>query len=288
MTLKSVLQEDVALEPARPAGSDRAYVTLVTSDGYATGATGLVRSLVLSGTGADIVVLHTDGAPQSSLAPLAAMGARLVRTDLLPTSNAFNRAHARDVLHRVAPFDKGNKPPLHTPLDNFTKLRLWQLTEYAACVFIDADAMVLQNIDELFDYPEFRAAPNVYEGWGDFHRLNSGVFTARPDTATFRRMLEKLDRPGVFWRRTDQTFLEHYFPQWHGLPITYNMLQYVWFNIPELWDWRSVKLLHYQYEKPWQDPHPKAELLAPLIRLWHAYAEGGSIPSYEELGEPAA
>lgn len=276
------------LAAARPAGSRRAYVTLVTGDDYAHGARGLVRSLVLSGTRADIVVLHTDGVAEAALQPLAALGARLVRTALLPTSDAFNRAHARDVLHRVAPFDKGNKPPLHTPLDNFTKLRLWQLTEYGSCVFVDADALVLRNVDELFDYPEFCAAPNVYEDWGDFHRMNSGIFTARPSEATFARMLAALDRPGVFWRRTDQTFLEQFFPDWHGLPVTYNMLQYVWFNIPGLWHWPSIRILHYQYEKPWQDPHPKAELLAPLIALWKAYADGAPIPSFEELGQPAA
>ena len=58
---------------------------------------------------------------------------------------------------------------------------------------LDADALVLQNVDKLLDYPQFCAAPNVYEGLGDFHRMNSGVFTARPDPATFEDMLAKLD-----------------------------------------------------------------------------------------------
>ena len=52
-------------------------------------------------------------------------------------------------------------------------------------------------------------------------------------------MLEMLDRPEAFWKRTDQTFLEAFFPDWHGLPVFFNMLQYVWFNLPELWDWQS-------------------------------------------------
>ena len=50
-----------------------------------------------------------------------------------------------------SPFTKGSKPAFHTPLDNFAKLRLWQLTEYEKCVFIDADALVLRNIDRLFE-----------------------------------------------------------------------------------------------------------------------------------------
>lgn len=270
----------------RPAVSDRAYVTLVTNSDYAVGARALMRSLRLSGTGADLVVLHTGAVTVADLAPLSALGARLLETALLPTSDAFNAAHARSVLHGAAPFTKGEKPAFHTPLDNFAKLRLWQLTEYRACVFIDADALVLQNCDKLFDYPEFCAAPNVYEGLGDFHRMNSGVFTARPSQVTFAAMLTMLDQPAVFWRRTDQTFLQAYFPDWHGLPVTYNVLQYVWFNLPDLWDWASIKILHYQYEKPWAVPHPRAAQLQPLIDLWGAYAGDGPVPALADLPAP--
>ncbi|MCE6960318.1 glycosyltransferase family 8 protein [Cereibacter sphaeroides] len=272
------------LLPEGPARADRAYVTLVTNADYALGAKALLRSLVLNGTTADLVVLHTDVA-EAALAPLRALGARLVRVALLPTSQAFNEAHARDALHARAAFTKGGKPPFHTPLDNFAKLRLWQLTDYRAVVFIDADALVLRNVDRLFDYPEFCAAPNVYESLGDFHRMNSGVFTARPSEATFQAMLARLDVPGAFWRRTDQSFLQEFFPDWHGLPVFFNMLQYVWFAMPELWSWPQVRILHFQYEKPWQD-HDKADRLRPLIELWRAYAGEGPVPDPATLAGP--
>jgi alpha-N-acetylglucosamine transferase len=272
------------LRPERPARSDRAYVTLVTNADFARGAGALLRSLALTGSDADRVVLHTGGVGEDALAPLRDLGARLVATDLLPTSDAFNAAHARDRLHGIAPFTKGEKPAFHTPLDNFVKLRLWQL-DYARVVFLDADTLVLRPIDRLFDYPEFCAAPNVYESLGDFHRMNSGVFTARPSQATFEAMLARLDAPGAFWRRTDQTFLQDYFPDWHGLPVFDNMLQYVWFNLPALWDWSAIRVLHFQYEKPWQ-AHAKAHRLRPLIELWQAYARGES-PDLSALDNPA-
>lgn len=270
----------------RPALSGRAFVTLVTNSDYALGALALMRSVTMSGTDADLVVLHTGGVSDADLAPLTALDVRLVACDLLPTSAAFNARHARNALHGAAPFTKGEKPRFHTPLDNFAKLRLWQLTDYRDVVFLDADTLMLQNCDALFDYPEFCAAPNVYESLGDFHRMNSGVFTAKPSVATFDAMISVLDAPEMFWRRTDQTFLEHFFPGWHGLPVTYNMLQYVWFNMPGLWHWPSVKIVHYQYEKPWQDAHPKAERLKPLIDLWQAVAEGGPIPALADLPDP--
>ena len=269
---------------SRHATSDRAYVTLVTNADFALGARALLRSLRLTGTTADLVVMHTDGVPEAALAPLSG-AARLVRVDLLPTSAAFAEAHAREALHGRAPFTKGGKPAFHTPLDNFAKLRLWQL-DYARVVFLDADTLVLKSCDRLFDYPEFSAAPNVYEGLRDFHRMNSGVFTARPDPATFEAMLAALDAPGAFWRRTDQTFLQFWFPDWHGLPVTFNMLQYVWLTLPDLWHWPSIRVLHYQYEKPWQAGHPKADALRPLIELWHAYAGDGPVPDVDALPGP--
>jgi alpha-N-acetylglucosamine transferase len=269
----------------RPRGDGCAYVTLVTNGDYLPGAVALVRSLVLTGTEADIVVMHTGGVGAAALAPLVALGARLAACELLPTSAGFDAAHARQEIHGRNPFTKGGKPAFHTPLDNFVKLRLWQLP-YERVVFIDADAIVLRPLDRLFEYPEFSAAPNVYEGLADFGRLNSGVFAARPSQATFAAMLARLDAPGAFWKRTDQTFLEAYFPAWHGLPVYDNMLQYVWFNLPELWDWRQIRVLHFQYEKPWDPANPKRERLAPLIDLWRAYHDGGAIPDLASLPSP--
>ncbi|MFO1106357.1 MAG: glycosyltransferase [Amaricoccus sp.] len=259
--------------------SRHAFVTLVTNADYALGARALARSLRRTGTAADIVVLRTEAVAEADLAPLQEFGVRIAACAALPLSDAFRERHERDRLHRAAPFTKGEKPAFHSPLDNFVKLRLWQLGEYERVVFVDADALVLRPIDRLFGYPEFSAAPNVYESLADFTRLNSGVFVARPDAATFAAMLAALDRPGMFWRRTDQSFLQDFFPDWHGLPVYDNLLQYVWFNLPGLWDWGSIRVLHYQYEKPWQPGHGRAAALAPLIALWQAYFTGIGIPA---------
>ncbi len=277
------MSEGLAAE--RPATSRFAYVTLATNADYALGALALINSIKATGTTADCVVLHTS-VPDASLDRLREAGARLIRTELLDTSAEFNTTHARDALHAKAAFTKGTKPPFHTPLDNFAKLRLWQLVEYEAVVFIDADALMLKNCDKLFGYPEFCAAPNVYESLADFHRLNSGVFTARPSDETFGAMMARLDVPGVFWRRTDQTFLQDFFPDWHGLPVFDNMLQYVWFSMPDLWVWDDIHILHFQYEKPWQD-HDKADRLRPLIDLWRGFAGQGPRLDPATLANPA-
>ena len=100
-------------------------------------------------------------------------------------------------------------------------------------------------------------------------------------------MLESLDRPGAFWRRTDQTFLETFFPDWQGLPVYDNLLQYVWLNLPALWDWKLARVVHYQYEKPWDPANPKRDRLAPLVALWQAFHDDRPLPDLPDAADAA-
>jgi hypothetical protein len=56
--------------------------------------------------------------------------------------------------------------------------------------------------------------------------------------------------------------------------------------MPALWDWQSISILHYQYEKPWETNHPKADRLAPLIDLWQRFHEDRDIPDIAQLANP--
>ena len=62
------------------------------------------------------------------------------------------------------------------------QIQCWTLTDYTKCVFLDADTLILQNSDELFEREEFSAAPDA--GWPDC--FNSGVFVFRPNLNTFK------------------------------------------------------------------------------------------------------
>jgi len=250
-------------------------VTLVTNDDYALGALALVRSLKLSNPDRHIVVMATRS--ELPLDQLEREGCDIRIVPRPEFSDDFVSRHSRERQHSVAPFTKGTKPKFHDPLDNFCKLRVWEFEEYQRVVFLDADTIVVRNIDRLFGYPEFSAAPNLYETLHDMHRLNSGVFVAEPSKATYDHMLEKLVVPKTFWKRTDQTFLESYFPDWHGLPYVYNVLQYIYFNLPQLWEWASIRVVHYQYEKPWELDHERSEQLKPLIDLWYSVLEDRKI-----------
>ena len=76
----------------------------------------------------------------------------------------------------------------------FSKLHAWRLLEYSKCVFLDADTLVLQNVDELFDREELSAAPDI--GWPDC--FNSGVFVFEPSEETFSKLVALASQAGSF------------------------------------------------------------------------------------------
>jgi glycogenin glucosyltransferase len=76
----------------------------------------------------------------------------------------------------------------------FTKLRLWNLTEYSKVVFLDADTLAIQNVDDLFSREDFSAVADV--GWPDC--FNSGLFVTRPSKDTFQKLSEMAIIEGSF------------------------------------------------------------------------------------------
>ncbi|XP_070258811.1 glycogenin-2 isoform X2 [Myotis yumanensis] len=105
-----------------------------------------------------------------------------------------------------------------------TKLHCWTLTRYSKCVFLDADTLVLCNIDELFERSEFSAAPDP--GWPDC--FNSGVFVFRPSLRTHRLLLQHATDHGSY-DGADQGLLNSFFSSWatadiqKHLPFVYNL-----------------------------------------------------------------
>lgn len=271
----------------------RAYVTLVANREFLPGAHCLLRSLGMVGATAPLVCLAPLELKDEAESVLCGAESRatceVVVAESLPFSDKFVRRHGNEAIEGKTPMTKGSKPAFHNRLLNFLKLRLWELEQFDKVVFLDADTLVVKNIDILFEYPSFLAAPNLYAGPADFHRMNSGVFTAAPSRKMFLSMLLEIDQPGAYWPRTDQSFLESYFGIRQGftlgLPYTYNTLQYLWFNMPELWRWETIRVVHYQFEKPWDESsfeggeasRLRRVLLAPLIDLWREIDRTGAL-----------
>lgn len=64
----------------------------------------------------------------------------------------------------------------------YTKLLIVEMEEYESIVFLDADTLLLENIDELFDCGPFCAVMRHSE------LLNSGVVVVTPSKELYERM----------------------------------------------------------------------------------------------------
>jgi len=216
-----------------------AWVTLTTNDNYSAGALVLGASLKRVKSSKKRVCMVTKGVGSKMRDALSKVYDQVVDVEEMDSGDAKNLA----LLDR------------HDLGITFTKIRCWTLTEYSKCVFLDADTLVVQNCDELFDRDEFSAAPDA--GWPDC--FNSGVFVFCPNMTTYSAILEHAKETGSF-DGGDQGLLNTFFASWptkdidKHLPFTYNMVASATYSyLPAFKQFGSqVKIVHFIGEtKPW-------------------------------------
>jgi len=187
-----------------------AYVTLATNDEYSKGALVLGRSLreVKVSADVDLVVMVSPHVSPNARNQLQQVFDHLVNVDVYDSKDATHLAMLK-------------RPELGI---TFTKIHCWKLTQYQKCVFMDADTMVVQNIDDLFTRDELSAVADV--GWPDI--FNTGLFVYQPSAETFDGLLKLADEEGSF-DGGDQGLINSYFSNWgqddikKHLPFLYNL-----------------------------------------------------------------
>ncbi|UOS85712.1 P13 [Pieris rapae granulovirus] len=114
-----------------------AYVTLVMlGDKYVKGAVALAKSLKSSGTNHELVCLVTNDVTQTQ--ELIEVFTRVIEVSYL-----YFRCGKMTTERQQKLYNKW--------IDfSFTKWRCFQLTMYDKCVYLDADQLVLRNVDHLF------------------------------------------------------------------------------------------------------------------------------------------
>ncbi|CAI4212997.1 unnamed protein product [Parascedosporium putredinis] len=129
-----------------------------------------------------------------------------------------------------------NRADLHSA---FTKIALWNQTQFSKIVYVDADIVAYRAPEELFDIDApFSAAPDI--GWPDI--FNSGVMVLTPDETEYARLADLADR-GVSFDGADQGLLnQHFGTNYNRISFTYNV----------------TPSAHYQQPPP-RDSRPEAE-----------------------------
>ncbi|KAM8871884.1 glycogenin-2 isoform 2-T2 [Synchiropus picturatus] len=170
----------------------------------------------------------------------------------------------------------------------FTKIHCWTLTQFSKCVFLDADTLVLCNVDELFERDELSAAPDP--GWPDC--FNSGVFVFKPSLQTHAGLLDHARRLGSF-DGGDQGLLNSFFSGWpvedirKHLPFIYNLsTSSVYSYAPAFQRFgHEAKIVHFLGpDKPWRSSGPDARGVSYLCedffsQWWKEYVSASSSSS---------
>jgi lipopolysaccharide biosynthesis glycosyltransferase len=186
------------------------------------------------------------------------------------------------------------KPFDPTHLDCFTKFRMFQMHEFDKLVYLDADMIVVQEIDDLFSYPSFAAAPTFQLGKKKKGKIvpnsskfsnssfNAGMFVVDRDETLYDKLLAYYSNYDSRWSWADQSMLNEYFKgKWNAIPYYYNCMKRVFVHRPDLWHPDRIKIIHYTGGKPWQTEQELKEKdfedntpYKPIFELWQEAFEG--------------
>uniref|UniRef100_A0A0D9VII9 Hexosyltransferase n=1 Tax=Leersia perrieri TaxID=77586 RepID=A0A0D9VII9_9ORYZ len=165
------------------AAADEAYVTLLYGDEFVLGVRVLGKSIRDTGTKRDLVVLVSDGVSDYSRKLLEADGFIVKHITLLANPNQVRPTRFWGV---------------------YTKLKIFNMTNYKKVAYLDADTIVVKSIEDIFNCGKFCANLKHSE------RMNSGVMVVEPSETLFNDMMEKVNSLPSY-TGGDQGFLNSYY-----------------------------------------------------------------------------
>lgn len=185
------------------------YITLLTNDTYVYGVILLNQTLKQVKTKYPLLVLITNNVSDASKEILTQLNIKYRQVDNIPMSDELFTYNS-NVNARFAAIWK----------NCFTKLHIFELEEFTKIIFLDADIMVLKNLDHLFKKPHMTAALDgeYFNIWPDWPHFNSGCLVIEPSIQEFNNILDYINNfdvniahEGVI---ADQEILNLYYNNW--------------------------------------------------------------------------
>ena len=230
------------------------YVSILSTDSYLFGALVLWKSLQDTQPKYPFHLLVTPNISKDTLSVLEKSNIQVIKID--PIKN----------------------PILNDPKDrryyNYSKLNMWNLTQFDKIVYLDADMLIMHNIDELFTKPNLSStnAGGWLPGKKDWKQLNSGLIVLEPSESIFNHMKSQIGLIEKEKGKGDQAFIHQYYSDWPEktelhLPHIYNLFdchieaykKHFGYYLDEKiqttnkkYDEKRIKIVHYiGQSKPW-------------------------------------
>lgn len=233
---------------------NNAYISYTCSDSFVPGVIALYNSLRESNCNNDFLVMVTDDVSAEARQTLSSKNLQVVEVDKV----YYNGKHKDKILDRYGKKDESWKM--------FTKLNIWKQTNYDKLIYLDADVIVLNNIDELFDVNELGAVQGGsrmlnYDG------IEAGVLVFEPSEETYDNLTDALEEDVYNIKMSDQSFLNDYFSRMNKIQYInerYNRM-YKKNNNP-----MGSSIFHFNSDKPWISPE---RIIQPCVNLWNHFYE---------------
>lgn len=241
------------------------YISVLSTDLYLDGILALNKSLKKAKNKYPLLVLTTDNICNTTI----------------------DKLQDKNILHKSVSYI--NNPLTNNQLNHwyytFSKLHIFNMTEYDKVVYLDADMIIQKNIDNLFEKPHMSAVNAgglLNDEWVD---LNSGLMVIEPNKNTFNDMIKKINilKPEGCG---DQDFLNSYYPEWKDkselhLDHRYNIFHFHLDEYNEKFGYNldDIYVIHYiGKKKPWnmKEEIRKLEdssLLNKALKIWLACSE---------------
>jgi len=225
-----------------------AYITYTCSDSYIPGIIALYKSLRSSGNTKDLIVMVTEDVTDEAKDLLKDYDVKFS-----PVEKIYYDGPG-EVLSRYK----------NSSWKMFTKLNIWKHTDYDKLVYLDADTLILKNIDKLFEYDELAAVNGGSEGLKYFG-IEGGILVIKPNIQTYNKLIKALGSGQYDIRMSDQSFLNDYFSKHaiiNHIPETYNR------RWKKNRDYSSCHIFHFNADKPWIAPERIDEM---CLKFWKSY-----------------
>ena len=147
-----------------------------------------------------------------------------------------------------------------------TRFHAWNYTQYSKIIYVDADYMLMTNIDRLFDIPDDFAAAHTSRPGVVNPAFNAGFLVFRPDSRYYQEIMK-------LWEDTtrkdtcpdDQVLLWHYYADsgnWKALPFSCNVRHHIY---------RPLNSYHFAGAQNYHPPKPWSAKCRPSRKEAHDY-----------------
>ncbi|CAF3121099.1 unnamed protein product [Rotaria sp. Silwood2] len=165
-------------------------------------------------------------------------------------------------------------------VDQFTKLILWNMTQFDSIVYLDCDTVVLNDVSHLHELVmepwrtgfEFAAAIDNWFGIY-IYKFNAGVFVLHPSQLVFNELIRTYTIPGNYLPQfAEQEFLNQFFRfRYLQLPTTYNMNMAIYPINQYLWETLKpdFKIVHFTQRKPFLSNEKSTQRFKGVYELYY-------------------